>query len=58
MYDQEIWIFPPLLLLHQPLAGLLIETRLMAAEAAQDLAKQHNADGLMYPYESAKSGRH
>lgn len=55
-WDTEIWMYPPLLLLHPELAKGLIEYRYQRLEAAKHNAFLHGYKGAMYPWESAASG--
>lgn len=55
-WDTEIWMYPPLLLLHPEIAKGLIEYRYRRLEAAKQNAFLHGYKGAMYPWESALSG--
>lgn len=55
-WDTEIWMYPPLLLLHPEIAKGLIEYRYQRLNAAKKNAFLHGYKGAMYPWESAASG--
>ncbi|MFH7002135.1 glycosyl hydrolase family 95 catalytic domain-containing protein [Flavobacterium bizetiae] len=55
-WDTEIWMFPPLLLLHPEIAKSMIEYRFQRLDAARKKAALYGYDGAMYPWESADSG--
>lgn len=55
-WDTEIWMFPPLLLLHPEIAKGLINYRFKRLDAAKQNAQLHGYRGAMYPWESAKTG--
>ena len=55
-WDAELWMFPPLLLLHPELARSLLEYRFERLEAAKRNARAHGYNGAMFPWESAEDG--
>ncbi|MNS51503.1 Kojibiose phosphorylase [compost metagenome] len=55
-WDTDIWMMPPLLLLHPEIAESLIDYRFKRLEAAKHNAFSHGYKGAMYPWESAQSG--
>lgn len=55
-WDTEVWMYPPLLLLHPELAKGMIEYRYQRLEAAKHNAFLHGYKGAMYPWESGASG--
>lgn len=55
-WDTELWMYPPLLLLNQPIAKSLIDYRLDRTDSARKRAYAHGYYGLMYPWESDDSG--
>lgn len=55
-WDTEIWMFPPMLLLHPEIAKSMIEYRFQRLDAARKKAALYGYDGAMYPWESADSG--
>eukprot|EP01065_Artemidia_motanka_P002399 TRINITY_DN11142_c0_g1_i1.p1 TRINITY_DN11142_c0_g1~~TRINITY_DN11142_c0_g1_i1.p1 ORF type:complete len:463 (+),score=98.55 TRINITY_DN11142_c0_g1_i1:870-2258(+) len=55
-WDQESWMWPPLLLLHQPLARAALQYRIDRQEGAAALARHFGHPGLRYPWESALTG--
>ena len=55
-WDTEIWMYPPLLVLHPEIARSLLEYRYERLEAAKQNAFAHGYDGAMYPWESADDG--
>ena len=56
-WDQETWMYPPVLMLHSDVARLILQTRLKTADAAKQHAIQSKDRGLRYPWESAVTGR-
>lgn len=55
-WDQETWMFPPLVLLHQDLARTCLAYRFDRLQAAIDKAKNYGFKGAMFPWESALTG--
>ena len=55
-WDCETWMFPPLLVLHPPLAASLLEYRFKRLNEAKQNAAAHGYKGAMFPWESALSG--
>lgn len=55
-WDTEIWMYPPMLLLHPEIAKSMIEYRFQRLDAACKKAALYGYDGAMYPWESADSG--
>lgn len=55
-WDTEIWMFPPMLILHPEIAKSMIEYRFQRLDAARKKAAIYGYDGAMYPWESADSG--
>lgn len=55
-WDTEIWMYPPLLLLHPKLAEGILEYRFQRLEAAKHNAFLHGYEGSMFPWESGDSG--
>ena len=55
-WDTEIWMYPPLLVLHPEIARSLLEYRYACLDAAKQNAFAHGYDGAMYPWESADDG--
>lgn len=55
-WDAELWMYPPLLVLHPELARSMIEYRFQRLEAAKKNAFANGFKGAMYPWESAASG--
>ncbi|MCB0594533.1 MAG: glycoside hydrolase family 65 protein [Lewinellaceae bacterium] len=55
-WDTEIWMYPPLLVLHPEIARSLLEYRYERLDAAKQNAFAHGYDGAMYPWESADDG--
>ncbi len=55
-WDADLWMFPPLLMLHPELAESMIEYRYARLEAARNNAYTHGYQGAMYPWESADVG--
>lgn len=55
-WDSEMWMFPPLLLLHPELARGLLDYRFDRLEAARRNAWNHGYRGAMFPWESSDTG--
>ncbi|XP_033733626.1 protein-glucosylgalactosylhydroxylysine glucosidase-like [Pecten maximus] len=55
-WDQETWMFPPILLLFSDKGKQIVKTRVRKHEAAKQYAKQRGYKGAMYPWEIAFSG--
>ena len=56
-WDTEIWMFPPLLILHPEIAKSLLEYRFQRLEVAKQNAFSHGYDGAMFPWESDDKGQ-
>ena len=55
-WDTEMWMYPPLLLLHPEIAKNLLNYRFERLERAKHNAALHGYQGAMFPWESAASG--
>lgn len=55
-WDTELWMYPPLLLMHPPIAASLLEYRFNRLEMARRNAQAHGFKGAMFPWESADDG--
>ena len=55
-WDADLWMFPPLLVMHPELAKSMIEYRYERLDAAKRNAFAHGYKGAMYPWESADNG--
>lgn len=55
-WDADMWIMPPLLLLHPELARSMIDYRIDRLEAARRNAFCHGYKGAMFPWESSDTG--
>ncbi len=55
-WDTELWMYPPLLMLHPEIARSLLEYRFKRLDAARLNAFSHGYEGAMFPWESAESG--
>lgn len=55
-WDTEIWMFPPILIMHPQMAKSMVEYRFERLKQAQHNAFAHGYKGAMYPWESAASG--
>jgi len=55
-WDTDLWMFPPLLVLHPEIAKSLVEYRFRRLDAARRNAFAHGYQGAMFPWESADSG--
>ncbi|MCB0599720.1 MAG: glycoside hydrolase family 65 protein [Saprospiraceae bacterium] len=55
-WDSELWMYPPLLVLHPEIARSLVEYRYQRLEAARRNAFANGYQGAMFPWESAETG--
>lgn len=55
-WDQETWMFPPVLMLHTDLGKALVKTRIRTLDSAKEYASSRGYAGAMYTWESAYSG--
>jgi protein-glucosylgalactosylhydroxylysine glucosidase len=55
-WDAELWMFPPLLIMHPEMAKSMVEYRYERLKEAKHNAFSHGYKGAMYPWESAASG--
>jgi protein-glucosylgalactosylhydroxylysine glucosidase len=55
-WDAELWMFPPLLIMHPEMAKSMVEYRYQRLKEAKHNAFAHGYKGAMYPWESAASG--
>lgn len=56
-WDTELWMYPPLLVLHPEIAHSLLEFRYNLLEQAKQNAFSHGYKGAMYPWESTTTGQ-
>ncbi|MBC8109967.1 MAG: glycoside hydrolase family 65 protein, partial [Verrucomicrobia bacterium] len=56
-WDTEIWMYPPILMLHPEIAKSLLEYRFQRLQAARNNAFSHGYQGAMFPWESDDSGQ-
>ena len=56
-WDTELWMYPPLLMLHPEIAKSLLEYRFKHLDAAKANAFNHGYKGAMFPWESDSTGR-
>ncbi|HNG89264.1 MAG TPA: glycoside hydrolase family 65 protein, partial [Saprospiraceae bacterium] len=56
-WDTELWMYPPLLLLHPEMARSLLEFRFRLLDQAKQNAFSHGYQGAMYPWESTTTGQ-
>lgn len=56
-WDAELWMYPPLLVLHPELAKSMLEYRYQRLDAARRNAFAHGYKGAMFPWESASEGQ-
>lgn len=47
-WDTEIWMFPPILLLHPQYGEMLLQYRMSMIDAATDLAAATKNEGVRY----------
>lgn len=55
-WDTELWMYPPLLVLHPEIAKSLLEYRFERLDAARQNAFSHGYKGAMFPWESSDEG--
>ncbi|XP_033113241.1 protein-glucosylgalactosylhydroxylysine glucosidase-like isoform X2 [Anneissia japonica] len=55
-WDQETWMYPPMLLLYPSLAKAMLSARTKHIDAAKDIARSKGYNGTMFPWEMAYSG--
>lgn len=55
-WDTELWMYPPLLVMHPDIARSLLEYRYNRLDAAKQNAFSHGYKGAMFPWESADAG--
>lgn len=56
-WDTELWMYPPLLVLHPEIARSLLEFRYNLLDEAKQNAFEHGYRGAMYPWESTTTGQ-
>jgi trehalose/maltose hydrolase-like predicted phosphorylase len=56
-WDTELWMYPPLLVLHPEIARSLLEFRYQLLDEAKQNAFSHGYKGAMYPWESTTTGQ-
>ncbi len=56
-WDTELWMYPPLLVLHPEIAKSLLEFRYQLLDQAKQNAFSHGYHGAMYPWESTTTGQ-
>ena len=56
-WDTELWMYPPLLVLHPEIARSLLEFRYQLLDEAKQNAFEHGYKGAMYPWESTTTGQ-
>ncbi len=55
-WDTELWMYPPLLVMHPEIAKSILEYRFQRLEAAKKNAFSHGYKGAMFPWESSAEG--
>jgi trehalose/maltose hydrolase-like predicted phosphorylase len=56
-WDTELWMYPPMLVLHPEIARSLLEFRYRLLDAAKQNAFSHGYLGAMFPWESTTTGQ-
>ena len=56
-WDTELWMYPPMLVLHPEIAKSLLEFRFQLLDEAKQNAFSHGYQGAMYPWESTTTGQ-
>ncbi|KAK3591601.1 hypothetical protein CHS0354_013784 [Potamilus streckersoni] len=55
-WDQETWMYPPILALHADMAKTIVGTRIRTLGSAIQIAENRGYRGAQYPWESAFTG--
>ncbi|WAR29208.1 PGGHG-like protein, partial [Mya arenaria] len=55
-WDQDTWMYPPVLVLHGDLAPVLLNTRFRTLNASREFARRTGHSGAQYAWESAFTG--
>lgn len=55
-WDQDTWMFPPILMLNSDLGRTLINTRIRVLDSAKEYARRTSYQGARFPWEGALSG--
>lgn len=55
-WDAELWMYPPLLYLNQPMARSMVDYRIHRMKAAKTRAATYGYRGTMFPWESDDAG--
>ncbi|KAK7507084.1 hypothetical protein BaRGS_00001935 [Batillaria attramentaria] len=55
-WDQDTWMFPPIMLLHAKLGRIIVRSRLRTRTSARHNARQTGFEGARYAWESAFTG--
>lgn len=55
-WDQETWMYPPILMFHPLLAKVMLEARSYQLDAAKKLAESRGWKGAQFPWEMAFTG--
>jgi trehalose/maltose hydrolase-like predicted phosphorylase len=56
-WDTELWMYPPMLVLHPEIARSLLDFRFKLLDAAKQNAFSHGYKGAMFPWESTTTGQ-
>ncbi|MEG2770911.1 MAG: glycoside hydrolase family 65 protein [Alistipes sp.] len=56
-WDTELWMFPPMLLLNEPIARSMIDYRISRLPGALQKADMYGYKGALYPWESDDKGQ-
>ena len=55
-WDQETWMYPPVMMFHPKLGRAMLESRTYHLDAAKNLSESRGYKGAEYPWEMAYSG--
>ncbi|KAH3854241.1 protein-glucosylgalactosylhydroxylysine glucosidase-like [Dreissena polymorpha] len=55
-WDQDTWMYPPVLQMHADLGAILVQTRLRTLNASYEFARRNGYSGAQYAWESAFTG--
>lgn len=56
-WDQETWMYPPVLMLHSDMGKVIIDSRIRTLDAAKKNAAYWGYKGARFPWESAYTGK-
>lgn len=57
-WDQDTWMYPPIMMLHPRLGKSMLDARIRQQPAAKQYAAERGYQGAMFPWETAYTGKH